>query len=223
MGIDLTRLANHAMYYTDAVEMVQKIEAKTGYPVWVSLAENGSWPEPPPTFKGWRHYVDEGKTLQQQLNEHDLITFVRTNEKGEEEDFELSPYLIDFYSEDFYFGRWFQVQHFADEIREHGLPSPGNYHLHPAEWQLQQRKNYFDYCMKLGSTASVIFCDDLHQEWLEYCYEDLWTLDQFVEWGKKEFIFVRFADLVSFDFPKSKPDYYNVFIYDDFQDLLSTG
>ena len=44
-------------------------------------------------------------------------------------------------------------------------------------------------------------------------------MEQFINWGKKEFIYVKFQDLVNFDFPGKHPDYYNVFIEDDFEDL----
>ena len=65
----------------------------------------------------------------------------------------------------------------------------------------------------------ITFCNDLHQEWLEYFFKKKWSVDDFINWGKKELIYVKFSELTTFEFPANEPEYYNVFIEDDFADL----
>lgn len=219
MGVDLTRLSNHSMHYFNAEELLHQIEINTDYSVCEVKEVKGRYRYPSDGFDGWLVHVEEGKTLQQHIDGKDLIEFSRRNEKLDWESFYVSPYVLRYTREDFYLGRWTAVKHLADHIREQGLPSPEHYRSHPCGWQLENRKNYFDYCKKLGTTHSVVFCDDKHQEWLDYFVEETWTFQQFIEWGKNEFLFVNFRDLTQFRFPTAKDDYYNIFIYDDFEDL----
>jgi hypothetical protein len=219
MGIDLTRLANHSMYYNRADKLLEQIEAKTGFRVNIVQEVNGKY-QYTPDGSGWVVHIEEGKTLQRQMDENDLIQFDRRNEKLEREYFYINPYVIHYYAEDFYLGRWSAVKYLADNIREEGLPSSENYDSHTSGWQLRNRKKYFEYCETLGTTASVIFCDDKHQEWLDHFVDEKWTFEQFVEWGKKEFVFANFNELKDFNFPPAgHKDHYNVFIYDEFKDL----
>ena len=219
MGIDLTRLANHVMSYRNADELVTQIERTTGYPVAIVKEVDGKYQYPPDGFGGWFVHVEEGKTLQKLMDEKDLIEFSRRNKKLQWESFYINPFVIRYYAEEFYLGRWSAVKYLADNIRQEGMPLPHQYNAHSSGWQFQNRRNYFDYCKTLGASASVIFCDDKHQEWLDYFVDEAWTFEQFVEWGKKEFIFINFQELTQFKFPSDPNDYYRVFIYDDFGDL----
>jgi hypothetical protein len=83
---------------------------------------------------------------------------------------------------------------------------------------LQKRKLMQPHIQKFGSTRMLTFCSDNHNEYMDHIAGN-WTFDDFISWGKKEFIFVNFKDLPLFDLPENKPDCYNVFIYDDFSDF----
>lgn len=217
MGIDLTRLGNHSLIYTNAEEMLQQLTAKTGLPV--RIIPEKDWGKGLDDYTGWVIHTEDEKTVQQLLDEKDLITIVGRPYEPGQVDLHLNPFVHDYYSDAFYIGRWHQMKYLADSIREHGLPLPKDYSTHSATWQLQQRKNYYEACQPLGTTASVIFCGDVHEDWLDYFTDEAYTLEQFVEWGKRDFIFVSFQDLERFTFPSRQLDYYNVFIYDDFEDL----
>lgn len=112
-------------------------------------------------------------------------------------------------------------------IRQYGLRTFEEYEAINATRQvdvcagpyvLREREKVPSAIKKFGSTKMLTFCDDYHDEYLDFIAEN-WTFDDFVSWGKKELIFVEFEDLPLFDFPQEKPDYYNVMILDNFSDL----
>lgn len=223
MGIDPVHIINHKLAYKKPEEFIQKLKEATDYDTFVGRIAVSKIVEeirPPENFVGWVTYLEDNDTLEErELNRESLREFYLQNNTDDEINFYINPHCFDLSGEPFYMGRWFEVKYIADYIREHGIPDKNYYIREDANYIFKNRKNLFEYAQQFGSTAMVTFCSDKHQEWLDVFIEENWTLEQFIAWGKKELIYVKFQDLVHFDFPDNNPDYYNVFIHDDFKDL----
>jgi len=218
MGIDPTHLINHDLQFTQLGDFVNLFAKRTNMQVKLT-----QWDQPPVSnYCGWDLCYEDYPSLEAYyqtgpLNEIYLRGFLYRDDLS----MNIHPNTCEVHHNDFYMGRWFQVKYLADWIKGNGIPPPEAYAKESSDvcWILQNRKRLFEYGQWFGIKHMVIFCDDKHQEWLNYFCDDHWSIEQFVEWGKTELLFVKFQDLVNFNFPDDKPDYYNVFIYDDFEDL----
>lgn len=222
MGIDPMRLCNHNLYYTTAMELKDKVAQTTGLPVFQVVVEDGEWVEPSDGFNGWRAIINGTEDLIKEFEPGTCMELYRYPD-DEETNIELTfnPYVLEYYSESSYPGRWFEIHHLMKLIIAHGLPHNDAYDMHPAKHYLNQRVNYYNEVKPFGASAAIIFCYDHHQECLNYFYEQQWRFEQFVAWGKEQLVFVRFQDLPNIvlqdiDFDKH---YLDLFIYDDFSDL----
>lgn len=221
MGIDSTHIINHKLAYKEPDEFFRKLKTVTGYDTFLgrmSISKTVKEVQPPSDFVGWETYLEDDETLQEKVSNDGFSSFCLSGVKPTIE-IEVNPHCMELIGESFYMGRWSGIQYMIDFIRENGIPDISYYDRQDAFYMLKNRKNLFDYTQKFGSSAMITFCGDIHQKWLDFFYHEKWSLEQFIQWGKEELIYVDFQELIHFDFPKQQPDYYNVFIYDDFRDL----
>ncbi len=217
MGIDLARICNHNLHFNNQVQFVNNLSKAFNCNVVPHYTNDENL-----IGADGAMYLDEvdDKTVQDVIDDKDIVSMHVTNSKtpNEYDLFYINPFVAEFSQDEYYIGRWNTVKHIADELKENGFPNKAFYETNKDDYWFLNRKKYYDFIKTIGGTQSVIFCDDKHQEWLDY-FADNYTIDDYIEWGKKELIFVEFKDLIDFDFPEKKPDYHNVFILDNFEDL----
>lgn len=219
MGIDITRICNHNLHFTNQEQFVNNLSNAFNCQV-VPYYTND---EKLIGADGSMYLEDtDDKTVQDIIDKKDVLSLNIINSKTTNgyDYFYINPFVAEFSQDEYYVGRWHSVKHFAKELKEKGFPTKQFYETNQDDYWFLNRKKYYDFIKPIGGTQSVIFCDDHHQKWLDY-FADNWTIEDFIEWGKKDFIFIEFKDLVHFDFPEKKPEYYNVFILDNFEDLKS--
>jgi hypothetical protein len=232
MGIDNALILNHNMHYNNGNELMEKLRARTGLTVANAIMDNdGNYLQDiPGDFVGLLVSTDNSLTLNEYIERKELIEFQNKTAKEWSGSFYMNPYVMENSLEDCYLYRWHDTAHMCRLIRQYGLRTFEEYEvMNPKEWGLpagcyvlKKRSKLPSAIEKFGSTQMLTFCSDYHDEYCDHIAEN-WTFDDFVSWGKKEFIFVEFKDLPLFDFPEKKPDYYNVMILDKFQDLQSSA
>lgn len=221
MGIDPVHIINHKLAYKEPNEFLRKLKTATGYDTFVgrmSISQQVNEVQPRPGFAGWKTYLEDDETIEEKVANDGFGTFYLSDAELSIE-LEANPHCIELSSEPFYMGRWSDIKHMTDFIRENGIPDKYYYSREDALYMLKNRKNLFEYTQKFGTSAMITFCGDKHMKWLDYFHCEKWSLERFIQWGKEELIYVDFQELIHFDFPEQQPDYYNVFIYDDFRDL----
>jgi hypothetical protein len=180
----------------------------------------------PDDFVGLNVSTINSLSLDQYIERKELIEFHNKTATGWNGTFYINPYVMENSLDDCYLYRWDDTARMCRLIRQYGLRTFEEYEgMNPKEWGLpagsyvlKERSKLPSAIDKFGSTQMLTFCSDYHDEYCDYIAEN-WTFEDFINWGKKEFIFVEFKDLPLFDFPEKKPDYYNVMILDNFQDL----
>lgn len=221
MGIDAAHILNHKLAYNEPEEFLHKLKTVTGYDTFVGrvgVSKSVKEVNPSPGYAGWQTYLEDEETLEEKVANDGFRSFYLSGAQNPVV-LEVNPHVMELTSEPFYMGRWSGVKHMADFIRENGIPDKHYYEREDALYMLKNRKNLFEYAWQFCTSAMITFCGDKHQEWLEYFHIEKWSLEQFIQWGKDELAYVNFHDLTHFNFPEQQPDYYNVFIYDDFRDL----
>lgn len=226
MGIDSTQLISHNLHYKHTDQLIQQVEERTGMPVLTTryhYEDDSKCVEAPKGFKGWTIRTEDDLTLQEFSATGGMLEMYAHGVWENTMEIYVNPYLFEFSGDDFYMGRWSAVKAMADYIRENGIPSAKDYGNNSSGqfWLFEARKKLFEFCsfFKIPNPVMITFCNDLHQEWLEYFFKKKWSVDDFINWGKKELIYVKFSELTTFEFPANEPEYYNVFIEDDFADL----
>lgn len=229
MGIDNAHIYNHNMHYTGAKELMQKLTERTGLPVFNSIydEEYNCVQKEPDDFVGFSVITHSSLTLQDYIDRKELLEFENTTSEGWSGYLYINPFVIKNSLDDCYLYRWNHTVHMCRLIRQYGLRTFKEYEdcratLLTDVWHgpyvVEARRGLPSAIKRFGSTKMLTFCSDFHDEFLHFISEN-WTFDDFVSWGKKELIFVTFEDLPYFDFPETKPDYYNVMILDEFKDL----
>lgn len=225
MGIDPVHLINHNLWFKHTDEFIAQVQQKTGMPVFTERVYDDNRPSilAPPGFTGWLIQTENDLSLQQYFETGELMELYAEGMGGDGLSMYVNPHLLKVYCEDFYMGRWSSVKYLADWIYENGIPAPEDYETIPVDvkWIFEHRKNLFDFFKLFGTQhpKMLTFCNDKHQEWLDYFFEPKWSMDDFINWSKKELIHVKFSELVNFNFPNEQPGYFNVCIEDDFEDL----
>jgi hypothetical protein len=232
MGIDNAHIFNHNMHYNNGNELMEKLRARTGLTVANAIMDNdGNYLEDiPGDFVGLVVSTDNSLTLNDYMERRELIEFSNKNAKEWSGYFYINPYVTENSLEDCYLYRWHDTAHMCRLIRQYGLLTFEEYEAINATRQmdvqsgpyvLKERCKMPSAIEKFGSSQMLTFCSDYHDEYCDHIAGN-WTFEDFVSWGKKEFIFVGFKDLPLFDFPEKKPDYYNVMILDKFLDLQNS-
>jgi hypothetical protein len=232
MGIDNAHILNHNMHYNNGNELMEKLRARTGLAVVNGIMDNnGNYLQDiPDDFVGLLVSTDNSLTLNEYIDRKELIEFNNKTAKEWSGSFYMNPFVMENSLEDCCLCRWNETAHMCRLIRQYGLLTFEEYEAINATKQmdvqggpyvLKERSQLPSAIERFGSTHMLTFCSDYHNEFLDYIAEN-WTFDDFVSWGKKEFIFVEFKDFPSFDFPEKKPDYYNVMILDKFEDLQNS-
>lgn len=225
MGIDIVHLTNHNLWFKHTDEFIAQVQQKTGMPVFTETYFFDNTPNivAPANFTGWTIATEDNLSLQQYFETGEMLELHAIGNWRNKLSMYVNPFLLEVSCEDVYMGRWSAVKYLADWIYNNGIPSPKNYEAIPAEvkWIFENRKNLFDFFKLFGTQhlKMLTFCDDKHPEWLDYFFERKWSMDDFINWGKKELIYVKFTELPNFNFPDEQPVYYNIFIEDDFEDL----
>lgn len=229
MGIDNTHIFNHNIAYTNSKELFAQLEQRLGYSV-VNLVYNKNNEcaiDLPKAFDGIVICTDDGLTVDDYIKRNELLEFSRISTGNDNGGFYINSNVVENSLAEVNLLRWQQTAEMCTLIKEYGLTTFDYYCENKADisvgisggvYLLEERKKMYPHIAKFGSTAMLTFCNDHHPEFLEHIANN-WTFDDFVSWGKKEFIYIDFKDLQLFDFPEKKPAYYNVFIYDDFSDL----
>lgn len=225
MGIDPVHLINHDLWFKHTDEFIAQVQQKTGMPVFTEIYYSDYTPniEAPANFTGFTMATENNLSLQQYFETGNLLNLNQKGNRRNELSMSVNPYLLDVNCEDFYMGRWSAVKHLADWIYKNGMPLPEDYETIPVDvkWIFENRKNLFDFFKLFGTLhpKMLTFCDDKHQEWIEYFFENRWSMDDFISWSKKELVHIKFSELVNFHFPNEQPAFYNICIEDDFEDL----
>jgi len=233
MGIDNALILNHNMHYNNGKELMQKLRERTGLVVFNSIMGNdGNYIEDIRNdFVGLNVSTLNSLNLDQYIERKELIEFHNKTASGWNGTFYINPYVMENSLNDCYLYRWNDTADMCRLIRQYGLLTFEEYDtidatrqvdVHAGPYVLKERSKLPMAIEKFGSTQMLTFCSDYHDEYCDHIAES-WTFDDFVSWGKKEFIFVEFKDLPLFDFPDKNPDYYNVMILDKFQDLQGTA
>ncbi|MCB0508007.1 MAG: hypothetical protein R2739_02885 [Chitinophagales bacterium] len=221
MGIDAAHIINHQLTFSNAEEFIHQLKAVTGFGTFIKrirVAKNIEEIHPPANFMGWITHLEDDEILDQKIAEDGFRSFY-LNGSSKQISFEINPYCMELQSDEFYMGRWSSVKYMATYIRENGLPNKADYIHDDNLYMFKNRKNLYEYAQQFGTTEMITFCENKHQEWLDFFYDEKWSLRQFIEWAKKELVFVNFHELNQFDFPEQRPDIFNICIYDDFRDL----
>jgi len=217
------------MHYNNGKELMQKLCERTGLVVFNSIMgkDCNYIKDIPDDFVGLNVSTINSLSLDQYIGRKELIEFHNKASSGWNGSFYMNPYVMENSLDDCYLYRWQDTAHMCNLIRQYGLRSFEEYVAIDATRQidvcggpyvLKEREKIRQVIEKFGSTQMLTFCSDYHDEYCDHIAEN-WMFDDFVSWGKKEFIFVEFEDLPLFDFPEREPDYYNVMILDKFQDL----
>jgi hypothetical protein len=233
MGIDNAHIFNHNMHYNNGKELMQKLCERTGLVVSNSIMGNDCnyIKDILDDFVGLNISTINSLSLDQYIERKELIEFHNKTDSGWNGTFYINPYVMENSLEDCYLHRWHDTAHMCRLIRQYGLLTFKEYEaidatrqvdVHTGPYVLKERSKLPYAVDKFGSTQMLTFCSDYHDVYCDHIAEN-WTFEDFVSWGKKEFIFVEFEELPLFDFPDKKPDYYNVMILDKFQDLQSTA
>lgn len=229
MGIDNAHIFNHNLKFTNAQELMKELEQRLGLPVVNDVYdEDGNrvkgYPE---GFDGLVFNTEDGLTVQDYIEKRLLLDANRISPQDDRGFLYLNQYIIENSLPEVYLYRWWQTMHMCKVIRLYGSQTFEDYQAQQitlevdvmnGPWVLKQRKAIQPHIATFGSTEMLTFCCDHHSEYMDHIAAN-WSFDDFVSWGKKEFIYVRFEDLANFDFPENKPDCYNVFIHDSFLDL----
>jgi len=125
-----------------------------------------------------------------------------------------------------YMDSWESVEQMCRWVKLYGMSMPEDVkderyvpaNCYNGAHVLEYRKHLYQYLRELGVSEIITFCNEMNPSWKTYRSKG-WEMADFIEWGKKELIYVNFSGLATFEFPKEEPDYYRVFIYDDFADL----
>ena len=229
MGIDNALIFNHNIHYTNAKELITNLERVLNKPVF-----NCIWDEEyikhtpyPDAFDGFVIHTEDNKTLDDYLKENILIEVERSCKNDYVGHLYINPYVVMNSLKDVYLYRWQSTMAMCKIIREYGLKTFEEYKeddvlnevgIGDGAYVLKARQEILSEIIKLGSTKMITICSDYHDVYIDHI-EEGWTFDDFISWGKKEFIFVEFKDLAHFDFPEKRPDCFNVMILDDFSDL----
>ncbi|WP_148041952.1 hypothetical protein [Hanamia caeni] len=232
MGIDNAHIFNHNMHYNNGKELVQKLFERTGLVVFNSIMGNDCnyIKDIPDDFVGLNVSTINSLSLDQYLERKELIEFTNKTASGWNGTFYINPYVMKNSLDDCCLYRWDDTARMCWLIRQYGLRTFEEYDAINATRQmdvqsgpyvLKERCKMPSAIEKFGSTQMLTFCSDYHDEYCDHIAGN-WTFEDFVSWGKKEFIFVGFKDLPLFDFPEKKPDYYNVMILDKFLDLQNS-
>jgi len=228
MGIDRANIINHKLHYTNAATLIKQLEQCFQLPVCVSSIcdDDDKTTNPPKGFDGLSIYTENGATLDEWIDEKQLLDFSRIGSDKESGYFYINLYVMAISLDETYMGRWHNIRKMVTGIKEYGLKSFADYNMPngiiseatEGLYILQMRENAWPHIKNTGATAMVTLCDDHHPEFLDHI-ADNWTFEDFISWGKKDFIFVDFKDLAGFDFPETMPEMYNVMVYDSFEDL----
>lgn len=229
MGIDTAQIFNHNIQYQNGAELLQQLQLRLGKPVLNCIYDNDNklLTELPNDFDGYVIYTNHNTTIDYSIEKLDLLDFDLISTQKIRGHFYINQFVIYNSLPEIFRPRWqfnfemcnlikdFGLRNFEDydkeelsELIDHSF----GYHL------LKERIKMQPSIAKFGSSKMISFCSDYHDVYLDHIANN-WSFEDFVSWGKKEFIYVEFKDLHLFDFPEKKPDYYNVFIYDDFSDL----
>jgi|GEM_PF-3671132 len=125
-----------------------------------------------------------------------------------------------------YMETWDSVAHMCKWVKRYGMSMPDtvtNLKYLPADcyngpFVLEYRKQCYQQLQSFDAEKLITFCDQKNPTWASYRAKG-WQIEDFINWAKKELIYVQFKDLPTFNFPQSNRDYYRVFIEDDFADL----
>lgn len=222
MGIDNTHIFNHNIAYNNAKELFEQLEKRTGKVVFNDIfkKDHTKLTEVPEGFSGLIISTEDSMNVDDYIRKKKLLDFSTVNIGNDSGYLYINPFVIDNSLPEVYLLRWWDTKDMCDVIRKYGLKTFEEYNLfnNGGTYVLKYRKEMQSHIQKMGSTAMLTFCSDYHDTFIEHIEEN-WTFEDFISWGKKEFIYVEFKDLPLFDFPENKPDCYNVFIYDDFADL----
>ena len=229
MGIDNANIFNHNMHYKNGKELMQKLSARIGLVVSNAImGEDCNYiKDIPDDFVGLNISTINSLGLDQYIERKELIEFHNKTDSEWNGTFYINPHIMENMLDDCYLYRWQDTAHMCSLIRQYGLRSFEEYEAINATrkmdvcggpYVLKEREKVPQAINKFGSTKMLTFCSDYHDEYCDHIAEN-WTFDDFISWGKKEFILVEFEDLPLFDFPKKKPVYYNVMILDKFKDL----
>lgn len=229
MGVDTAQIFNHNIQYQNSAQLLQQLQLHLGKPV-TNLIYNSACEcltKLPEDYNGYIISTENNTTIENAIEALELLDFTYKSPEDDSGYFYINPFLIENSLSQIQIPRWQFTAEMCRVIRDFGLH---NFDYYEAEdvtrmvdysngcYLLESRKSMQTHIAKFGSTKMISFCCDYHDVYLEHIANNC-SFDDFVSWGKKEFIYVEFKDLHSFDFPEKKPDYYNVFIYDDFSDL----
>lgn len=237
MGTDNAHIFNHNLKFSNAKELVASLEDRLKLAVFNDIFDGSYNPvvSSPAGFSGLLIQTELPLTLEDYVQRKGLLEFNHIGLEDSRGHFYINQQVIENSLAEVYLGRWGNTKHMCRLIRKYGLMSFEEYKAEEltmvvdvmnGPYILEDRKNIQPHIKKFGSTAMLTFCSDHHPGFIDHI-EQNWSFADFISWGKKEFIYVDFKDLVHFDFPEKSPDCYNVFIYDDFSDLkqgfLTTG
>lgn len=229
MSIDTAQIFNHNIQYQNGAQLLQQLQLRLGKPVLncIYINDNELLTELPNDFDGYVIYTENNTTIDYSIEKLDLLDFNLKSSEDDRGHFYINQFVIDNSLPEVFNPRWQFTFEMCNLIKDFGLRNFEDY-------ESEQLSNMVDYSLgyfllkkraemqpniaKFGSSKMISFCSDYHDDYLEHIANN-WSFEDFVSWGKKEFIYVEFKDLHLFDFPENKPDYYNVFIYDDFSDL----
>lgn len=224
MGIDNAHIFNHNIAYSNAKELFEQVEKRTGKAVFNDIynEEDNTRTPLPEGFSGLIISTGDSMDADDYIKNNLLLEFSTINTGNDSGHFYINRYVMENSLPEAYLLRWWDTKSMCDLIRLQGLKTFEEYDLvnDAGTYVLRYRRQMQPYIQKMGSTAMLTFCSDYHDAYLDHI-EESWTFDDFISWGKKEFIYVAFKDLPLFDFPEKKPDCYNVFIYDDFADIVA--
>ena len=224
MGIDNAHIFNHNIAYSNANQLFEQIKKRTGKAVFNDIynKDGTSITQLPEGFSKLIISTDDAMDADDYIKKNLLLDFSTINIGNDSGHFYINPYVIENSLPEAYLLRWWDTKLMCDLIREQGLITFEEYQLFndAGSYVLKYRREMQPPIQKMASTAMLTFCSDHHDQYVDHI-EQNWSFDDFISWGKKEFIYVVFKDLPLFDFPEKKPDCYKVFIYDNFADIVA--
>lgn len=229
MGIDNAHIFNHNLKFTNAQELMEELEQRLGLPVVNNVydVDGNRVKGYPEGFDGLVFNTEDGMTIQDYMDRSQLLVCNRISPQDDSGYFDINHHVLMNSLPKVYLYNWWPTMHMCKVIRQYGLQTFEEYQakqitLEVDFWHgpyvLKQRLAIQPEIAIFGSTEMLTFCADHHSEYADHIAAN-WTFDDFVNWGKKEFIYVSFEDLPNFDFPENKTDCFNVFIHDRFLDL----
>ena len=219
MSYDAIAFINHNLEFNSASELVTAVEKATNKKVYFA-ADEAYHALPEIHAEGWRYYIDEKLTIEQQYEQEKCIVldyFINGDSIGE---IWVSKHAIDLGIDNviFPFERWRGVIEYFSQL---AILTPNEIQHHPF---YQHRVNLYNWLKLFGGSCSVIFCSDTNADITQKLWEGE-KIEEVIESHKSNLYIINYPDFSHFKYQHDSPNsdflYNHTLVIDYYNDLKS--